>query len=82
MFGYLKAKNQYNNTYDFEANLEELIRTDIVDDAESRKIEIPSAEIETIILQFKQLGYIMLQTNDKDFTGWTLPRRGNCNLRG
>ncbi len=80
MFGYLKAKNQYNNTYDFEANLEELIRTDIVDDAESRKIEIPSAEIETIILQFKQLGYIMLQTNDKDFTGWTLTPKGESQL--
>jgi hypothetical protein len=80
MFGYLRARHQYTKTYDFEADLEEMIRPDIIEEAENRKIEIPSADVETIILQFKQLGYILLQTNDKDFTGWTLTPKGESQL--
>jgi hypothetical protein len=80
MFGYLRAKNQYTNRYDFEPDLEDLIRADIVDDVEGRKIEIPNADIDTIILQFKQLGYILLDTNKNDFTGWTLTEKGETQL--
>jgi hypothetical protein len=58
----------------------ELIRTRIVEDAENRKIDVVTADIETIILQFKQLGYIVLETNDKGFTGWTLTPKGEAQL--
>jgi hypothetical protein len=80
MFGYLQGKNEYSGEYGFAQNLGEAIRTRIVDDVENRKIDLPTSEVETIILQFKQLGYIILATNDKEFRGWTLTPKGEAQL--
>ena len=80
MFGFLLAKNQYTHKFEFENGLEELVRTKIADDVEGRKIDIMSSIVETIILQFKQLGYIVLETNEKNFTGWTLTVKGESRL--
>ena len=63
-----------------EDDIADLIRTKIFDIVEGRKIEIRGSDVETIILQFKQLGYIMLDTNDKDFSGWTLTPKGEAKL--
>src|ERR1700733_10679607 len=80
MFGYLIARNDYDHRYSFEDDIADLIRTKIFDIVEGRKIEIRGSDVETIILQFKQLGYIMLDTNDKDFSGWTLTPKGEAKL--
>lgn len=80
MFGFLVGRNQYTHKYDFEEDVESLVRAQIIDDAQNRKIDITSSDIETMILQFKQLGYIILETNESKYTGWTLTEKGEAEL--
>ena len=81
MYGYLRGLDNYTRKYAFEEGLEEFVRTKIIDEVENRKIEIMRPDVETIILQLKQLGLILLETNEENkFTGWTLTPRGEAKL--
>ncbi len=84
MYGYiLRRIHAYNGSgeYSFYPMFVEVVRSKIFDRAGNRKINIPSNEIDTVLIQFKQLGYIEMEEmspgeNGEKFRGYTLTELG------
>jgi hypothetical protein len=60
MYGYIlrrsKSGGSENSRYSFEDNLQQHIRTKIIDRVQNRRIKIEFSQVDTCILQFKELG--------------------------
>jgi hypothetical protein len=74
MFGYVlrRAAPSYGDTterYSFEPALIDYLRYKIIADCGNRQLKILPHQIDTILLQFKQLGYVELTEIDKDDDG-------------
>jgi hypothetical protein len=87
MYGYIIRKHSgYPNDrkYPFHDALEHLFRSYVFEEVQSRKIDISDADIDTIIIQFKQLGYIKFHENTENdgevFRGITLTELGELKL--
>ncbi|WP_441235506.1 DUF4062 domain-containing protein [Bradyrhizobium sp. 930_D9_N1_4] len=87
LYGYIVGKRDgYNDagTYPFQDNLEEHIRAKIVDRVQGRKIRIETSQLDSYILQFKELGLLMFaESKDADgpvFRGVTLTEKGERRL--
>lgn len=85
MYGFILRKGErHGEAYPFQNNLEEHIRAKIIDQVQSRKINIETSQIDSCILQFKELGLLMFAENkDGDgrvFRGVTLTERGERRL--
>jgi hypothetical protein len=87
MYGYiLRKRSGYSDspTFPFQDNLEEHIRTKIVDRVQNRKIKIEASQIDTCILQFKELGLLRFAENKQEdgsvFRGVTLTEKGERRL--
>jgi hypothetical protein len=88
MYGYVlrRHKSGYNENpkYLFEENLEEHIRAKIIDRVQSRKIKVESSQVDTCILQFKELGLLRFAENKEEdgtvFRGVTLTELGERRL--
>lgn len=87
MFGYLIRRSKSHGdtiaSYPFEDNLRELVRTKIFDRVGSRAIYLFPHEVDRILIQFKQLGYITFGENNeegRDFRGYTLTELGEHKL--
>ena len=87
MYGYiLRKRTGYgeNPTFPFQDNLEEHIRAKIIDRVQNRKIRIETSQVDTCILQFKELGLLMFAESKQDdgqlFRGVTLTERGERRL--
>lgn len=84
MYGYIQRRhNQYGETgkYVFHSMLVDSIRSKIFERCANRKINIPANEVDTVLIQFKQLGYIELgesmpDANGKTVRGYTLTELG------
>lgn len=87
LYGYIIRKSSgYNDkgSYPFEVNLEQRLRTMIIDRAQGRKIEIQDGQVDTCVFQLKELGYIRFTENEKEdgavFRGITLTEYGERRL--
>lgn len=90
MYGYIlrrgsPAYNQVVGSYSFEGSLVEYVRTKIIHQVGTRQIKLLPHQIDTILIQFKQLGLMQFQekTEDedgKDFRGYTLTEAGEAHL--
>lgn len=87
MFGYIVRRYESNGnslySYVFEENIIELVRTKIFDLAGQRTIYLFPHEIDRILIQFKQLGYIEMAENKEGeavFRGFTLTKLGEHKL--
>jgi hypothetical protein len=88
IYGFICAKAPQRSgekpRYSFEADLEEHIRARIVDKVQSRKITVSQNQIDTIVIQFKELGLIMFAETTGDgeeaFRGVTLTEAGERKL--
>jgi hypothetical protein len=64
--------------------LEEHIRAKIIDRVQNRKIKIEVSQVDTCILQFKELGLLLFAENKQEdgevFRGVTLTERGEQRL--
>lgn len=87
MYGYILRKvKEYGQkpAYSFQENLEEHIRARIIDRVQNRKIRIETSQIDTCVLQFKELGLLMFAESEEDdgkvFRGVTLTERGERRL--
>jgi len=71
-------------TFPFQDNLEEHIRAKIIDRVQNRRIKIETGQIDTCILQFKELGLLMFSENKQEdgqvFRGVTLTEGGERRL--
>jgi hypothetical protein len=83
MYGYVLRRFNYQGSgeYTFYPMLVEAIRSKIFDRAANRKINLPANEVDTILIQFKQLGYVELaesmpDSNGKTVRGYTLSELG------
>lgn len=83
LYGYLVrkiSKHNQGSSYPFEGNIEQYIRTKIIDRCQTRKLEILHGQVDTCVFQFKELGYIMFkEEKEKDgsvFRGITLTEAG------
>lgn len=82
MFGYI-VRRVDGHGYPFEDNIAEFLRTKVFDRVGQRSIYLFPHEIDRILIQFKQLGYITMQENNEDggaFRGFTLTRLGEHRL--
>ena len=89
MFGYVLRRgkpSQYGSqpeVYPFENNLGELVRTKIFDKVAQRAIYLFPHEVDRILIQFKQLGYLMMAeigSGEDKFRGFTLTELGEHKL--
>jgi hypothetical protein len=81
MFGFLLPRNANSYGLDyFGERLVDLVRTKYSSKVRGLSLKLQQTEIDTVIFQLKQLGYIQLQTNDDKFRGWTLTRKGQAKL--
>ena len=85
MFGYILRRSRSSGVeqYPFEHNLRELVRTKIFNLVGQRSINLLPHEIDRILIQFKQLGYIEMTENNEDgesFRGFTLTELGEHRL--
>jgi DNA-binding PadR family transcriptional regulator len=87
MYGYILGKrNGYgqSRTYNFQDNLEEHIRVKLIERVQNRKIKIQESQLDSCILQFKELGLLMFAENTDDngkvFRGVTLTEEGERRL--
>jgi len=87
MYGYIIWKHydyRGRGEYKFNPNLVAAIRTKILDRCQGRQIELNDADIDTCVMQFKELGYIEYEekTNDegKNIRGITLTEEGERQL--
>jgi hypothetical protein len=83
MYGYILRKRTgfgQTPTFPFQDNLEEHIRAQIIDRAQNRKIKIESSQLDTCIMQFKELGLLRFAENKQEdgqlFRGVTLTELG------
>lgn len=87
IYGYIIGRRTSygeNGTYSFQDNLEEHIRTKIIDRVQNRKIKIESSQIDAIVLQFKELGLLSFQEskqeNGRKYRGVILTYEGEKRL--
>jgi hypothetical protein len=85
IYGYIvRKRNGEKPTYPFQDNLEEHIRSKIIDRVHNRKINIEPSQIDACILQFKELGLLRFAENKKEdggvFRGVTLTEYGERRL--
>lgn len=87
IYGYILRKTGgygQKPTYPFQDNLEEHIRAKIIDRVQNRRINIQSSQIDSCILQFKELGLLMFAENKREdggvFRGVTLTEQGERHL--
>lgn len=88
MYGYVQRRfrSGYNHAgnYSFESDLLDLLRMKTIDDVGSRKISIFSHQVDTILIQFQQLGLIAYSELEKEgeeaFRGYTLTPDGETYL--
>jgi sugar-specific transcriptional regulator TrmB len=87
MYGYIVrkiVKHGENPAYPFQDNLQEHIRAKIIDRVQNRKITMESNQVDSCILQFKELGLLRFAENKKDngevFRGVTLTEQGERHL--
>jgi hypothetical protein len=87
MYGYiLRQRTGYGEspTYPFQDNLEEHIRGKIIDRVQNRKIKIELSQVDTCILQFKELGLLRFTEKKEEdgqvFRGVTLTEQGERRL--
>ncbi len=86
MFGYIIRRPSSNNTYalyPFDSNLCELVRRKIFDQVGQRTIYLFPHEIDKIMIQFKQLGYLEMAEDEvggNQFRGFTLTELGEHRL--
>lgn len=80
MWGYLRGheRNAYPSSY-FEQKLTNLVQRKVPERVGNVSLKFLQSEIDTIIFQFKQLGYIYLGSNE-DVRGWTLTKKGQAKL--
>lgn len=87
MYGYIVRKyGRYGaaQQYNFQAHIEELIRSKIIDKIQGMAMSIDGSQIDTCIIQLKELGLIQFAENtDKEgetFRGVTLTEAGERKL--
>jgi len=85
IYGYIvRKRNGEKATCPFQDNLEEHIRSKIIDRVHNRKINIEPSQIDACILQFKELGLLRFAENKKEdggvFRGVTLTEYGERRL--
>jgi nucleoside 2-deoxyribosyltransferase len=87
MYGFILGKGGgygQSQTYDFQDNLEEHIRAKIIDRVQNRKIKIEASQLDSCVLQFKELGLLMfaekIEDDGKVFRGVTLTKEGERRL--
>jgi DNA-binding PadR family transcriptional regulator len=85
MYGYILRKREGygESTYPFQDTLQEHIRATIIDRVQNRKIRIEETQIDSCILQFKELGLLRFAENHDDgkvFRGVTLTEEGERRL--
>jgi hypothetical protein len=87
IYGYIIGRRTaygQDGTYSFQDNLEEHIRTKIIERVQNRKIKIEPSQVDAIILQFKELGLLSFEeTKDADgrsFRGVILTAEGERRL--
>jgi hypothetical protein len=88
MYGYIYRKRDggYNQrqTYPFQDNLEEHVRNKIISRVQNRKLTLQSSQIDTCVLQFKELGLLKFEEKEeedgKTFRGVTLTEAGERRL--
>jgi hypothetical protein len=87
MYGYiLRKRDAYGqpHTYLFQDNLEEHVRAKIVDRVQNRKIRMEESQIDSCVLQFKELGLVRFAQNHGEdgsvFRGVTLTEEGERKL--
>jgi Domain of unknown function (DUF4062) len=85
MYGYILRKREAygESTYPFQDTLQEHIRATIIDRVQNRKIRIEETQIDSCILQFKELGLLRFAENHDDgkvFRGVTLTEEGERRL--
>lgn len=88
MYGYIirKTKERFGGKekYPFQTNVEEYIRSKIIDRVQGRVIRFDSGQLDAIILQFKELGLLRFdETKEADgdvFRGVTLTEAGERRL--
>lgn len=90
MYGYILRRGQpaYNKLvgqYSFEGSLIEYIRTKLIDQCGTRQLTILPHQIDTILIQVKQLGMIAMEEKTKEdhgeyFRGYTLTSAGEERL--
>jgi hypothetical protein len=90
MYGYIMRRSDpgYNRLvgqYTFEGSLVEYIRAKIIDQCGARQISILPHQIDAILIQFKQLGFIAIEEktreeDGKDFRGYALTPAGEEHL--
>lgn len=86
MYGYIMRRappnyNQLVGQYSFEGSLIEYVRSKIMDKCGGRRINILPHQIDTILIQFKQLGLMAYnekteEEDGKDFRGYALTVAG------
>jgi hypothetical protein len=87
MYGYILRKRTgygQTRTFPFQDNLEEHIRAKIIDRVQNRKVKIESSQVDTCILQFKELGLLRFAENKNEdgqvFRGVSLTELGERRL--
>ena len=87
MYGFiLRKRTGYGQSpsYPFQDNLEEHVRAKLIDRVQNRKIKLETSQVDTSILQFKELGLLMFAENKEEdgqvFRGVTLTERGEKKL--
>jgi hypothetical protein len=88
MFGYIVKRGRDRNFdteehYPFEVNIRELLRTKIFELVGQRNMYLFPHEIDRCLIQFKQLGYIVMNEKKEEngiFRGFTLTELGEHKL--
>ncbi len=87
MYGYIvrKRSGTYEpKTYPFQDNLEEHIRSKLIDEVQNRKIKLEESQLDRCVIQFKELGLLQFQQNknedDDVFRSVTLTELGERRL--
>jgi hypothetical protein len=86
IYGYIVRRGLQGQdySYPFQDSIEDHIRTKISDRTHNRKIKLNQSQIDAIIIQYKELGLVRFQENEKDdgevFRGVTLTERGEKHL--
>lgn len=87
IYGYIigrRTSYRENGTYSFQDNLEEHIRTKIIERVQNRKVKIEPSQVDAIILQFKELGLLSFeeakQEDGRKYRGVILTAEGEKRL--
>jgi hypothetical protein len=87
MYGYILRRQEgygQDDRFLFEDDLEEHIRAKIIDRVQNRKIRLQPSQLDSCVLQFKELGLLMFAENKADdgkvFRGITLTELGERRL--